>query len=77
MKNINKIIGHKIRVLRTNKRLNQHAMAKHLKLSIAAYSNLETGKIEITVSKIYQISEMLGVKPIEIMNIENNTFEIV
>jgi len=53
---IDRAIGNYLRVLRATKNLSQENLADELKLSVAAYSNLERGKTEFTIGRIMQIA---------------------
>lgn len=55
----NKELGNLIRVERTRKEYSQDNMAAELGISTGAYSNIERGKTEITVRRLYQIAEIL------------------
>lgn len=55
----NKELGNLIRVERTRKEYSQDNMAAELGLSIGAYSNIERGKTELTVKRLYKIADIL------------------
>ena len=61
---MNEIIVKRIKEARLERRLTQHNLAEHLGRSTAAISELERGKVQVTASDLYQISQMLN-KPIE------------
>ena len=56
-----KELGDKIRIQRISKGLSQENMASELSLSIGAYSNIERGKTDITVTRLYEIADLLQV----------------
>lgn len=58
---INKKIGEKIRQARVIANLSQENLAQELHISVGAYSNLERGKTEISVSRLLLISKLLKV----------------
>lgn len=60
-------LGDKIRGIRTLKGFSQENMASMLGLSVLAYGDIERGKKEITVSRLEQIAEKLGVSAFDIM----------
>ena len=55
----NKELGNLIRVERTRKEYSQDNMAGELGISTGAYSNIERGKTELTVRRLYQIADIL------------------
>lgn len=55
----NKELGNLIRVERTRKEYSQDNMAAELGISTGAYSNIERGKTELTVRRLYQIADIL------------------
>ncbi|PTQ92138.1 helix-turn-helix protein [Mucilaginibacter yixingensis] len=54
-------IGEKIRIQRLIKNYSQEYMAFMLEISQPAYSNIESGKTEITLNRIYEIAEVLEI----------------
>ena len=52
-------IAERIRMARLAKNLSQQNVADELGLTVAAYSNIERGITDITVSRLTQISEIL------------------
>ena len=62
-----KSIGEKIRIQRMIKGYSQEYMAFMLEISQAAYSNLERDETEMTITRIYEISEILEISPFELM----------
>lgn len=58
---INQKISTRIRRLRNEKRLKASYVAYKLNLSEGSYSQLENGKVEIKLSKLIQVSEILDV----------------
>jgi transcriptional regulator with XRE-family HTH domain len=57
-------IGKKIKHLRLLRGLTQEEFAFRLGISLPAYSKIERGITDINVSRLEQISEELGVKPV-------------
>jgi transcriptional regulator with XRE-family HTH domain len=53
--------GEYIRCLRRKKGWNQAVVANALQISIAAYSNIENGKTDINLSRLFQVSEVFRV----------------
>lgn len=60
-------IGHKIKKLRELRNFTQSHMAEELGLSQSAYSKLELGESEITYNKLERVSEVLGMRPEEVI----------
>lgn len=55
-----KQIGERIRQLRQQKGFSQENMADQLNISTTAYGDIERGKTDVTLSRLYKISEVLG-----------------
>lgn len=67
----------KVKNIRELKNLTQDYMASQLKLSVRAYSKIESGETQLTISRLNEISEILNVSPIEILGFnEKNIFNI-
>lgn len=56
-------VADKIRKARLIKGLSQQNMADELDITVAAYSNIERGVTDISVTRLIQISGILGVHP--------------
>lgn len=56
-------IGNRIFKLRTSKGIKQREMGEKLGIAQSAYSDLETGKREMTLDQLSQIAKILGVSP--------------
>lgn len=56
-------VADKIRKARVIKGLSQQNMADELDITVAAYSNIERGVTDISVTRLVQISGILGVHP--------------
>jgi transcriptional regulator with XRE-family HTH domain len=75
-------IGQKIKKLRELKNLTQSHVAQQLGVTQSAYSKMELGESEVTYSKLERISDVLGMKPEEVIafndqmifNISNNQY---
>lgn len=57
-----KDIGEKIRGIRTLKGFSQENLADMLGLSLPAYADIERGKKNVTIKRLEQIADKLGVK---------------
>jgi len=62
--------GNKIRKIRELKSVSQHHVAKHLGISQAAYSCIESGKTKINDEKLLKISNALDVSKDLIINFD-------
>ena len=65
---LEKIIGNKIRSLRTLKELSQENVAEMLGISITAYSKIERGETDVQLSRLSQIAKVFEVSIEEILN---------
>ncbi|QNK63763.1 helix-turn-helix transcriptional regulator [Pedobacter sp. PAMC26386] len=63
-----KTLGQKFKILRQKKGLNQKTMAELLKVSIPAYSKLETGITDPNFSRIHQIAGVHGLDIRQLLN---------
>ncbi|MBI2271624.1 MAG: helix-turn-helix transcriptional regulator [Bacteroidetes bacterium] len=70
---MNKVIGERIRIQRVSKSLSQENIADELDLSIGAYSNIERGKTEISVSRLYRIAKILKISPAQLLDVNPDT----
>jgi transcriptional regulator with XRE-family HTH domain len=61
-------IGKNIRRIRCKQGWNQAEAAKRLRLSTAAFSNIETGITDISISRLYQLADIFQVSVHEILN---------
>ncbi len=73
-------IGDNIKKFRELKDLTREQMAANLNMSLSGYSKIERGESDLTISKLVQISEVLGISlaqllsfdASQIFNISNN-----
>lgn len=68
-------IHERIRVLREAKGLSQSDIANSLKIATQNYWKIEKGKTELTVSRLTQIAEILGVSVIKLLTGEAQKVE--
>jgi transcriptional regulator with XRE-family HTH domain len=61
-------VGEKIRGIRTLKGLSQENLAMMLDLSLPAYADIERGKKDVTIKRLEQIAEKLGVSLNDILS---------
>jgi transcriptional regulator with XRE-family HTH domain len=59
-----------IKRLRELKGITRESMASELELSLSGYSKIERGETEISISKLYKISEILEVDVPKILNFD-------
>jgi len=56
-----KSLGGKIRIVRTQRGMNQHDMADELQISDVAYSKIERGLTNVSIMRLSQIANCLGI----------------
>jgi transcriptional regulator with XRE-family HTH domain len=64
------LIGHKIKKLRELRNLTQEFMADQLDMSQSGYSRIETNDVEVTITRLERIGEVLGMRPEEILSFD-------
>ncbi|WP_445749281.1 helix-turn-helix domain-containing protein [Polaribacter sp.] len=60
----------KIKQIRELKNLTQEHIANQLGLSVRAYSKIETGETQLTINRLNEISNILGVDPMEVLGFD-------
>ncbi len=60
----------KIKQIRELKNFTQEHIATELGLSIRAYSKIESGETQLTINRLNEISQILGVAPMEILGFD-------
>jgi transcriptional regulator with XRE-family HTH domain len=65
------MIGEKIRKIREMKDFSQEYMAKKLDMSQNNYSRIEMGKVKVDIDRLQEISKLLEVDPIDIINFDD------
>lgn len=63
-------IADKIRLFRLAKNYSQQNMADELGITVAAYSNIERGVTDITVTRLFQIAEILEMSALRFLRDE-------
>ena len=63
-------IGHKIRRIREIKNYSQDYIAQKLEISPKAYSKIESEETRLSVDRLYQLAEILEVKPEDLLNFD-------
>lgn len=56
----NSLIAYKIKEIRKSSGFSAEYVANQLGISKGAYSNLENGKVEVTINKIYMLADILN-----------------
>jgi transcriptional regulator with XRE-family HTH domain len=59
-----------IKKFRELKNITRESIAAELGMSLSGYSKLERGEVDITISKIYKISDILSVSPEQLLNFD-------
>lgn len=59
-----------IKKFRELKNLTRDEVAEKLEMSVSGYSKLERGEVELTINKLYKISEILDVDVSQILNFD-------
>ena len=62
--------GKKIREIRLDKGFSQENMADMLGISATAYGDIERNKTELTISRVTEISRILNVSIVDLLDIE-------
>lgn len=63
-------IGENIKKLRELKNVTREDIAHKLKMSLSNYSKIERGEIDLTISRVQQIAEVLDVEVSNILNFD-------
>lgn len=66
------IIGKKIRLLRHQNGWTQEDAAERLGLSVPAFSKMETGKSEITLSRLEQLARLFNLSVVQMMMVDED-----
>jgi transcriptional regulator with XRE-family HTH domain len=61
-------VAERIRMTRLSKGLSQQNMADDIGITVAAYSNIERGVTDISVTRMYQIAAVLKVNPFSFLS---------
>lgn len=64
--------GENIKTLREIKNLTQDYVASQLSMSIANYSNIESGKTDVTLTRLQQIAKVLEIDYRQILNLDKD-----
>jgi transcriptional regulator with XRE-family HTH domain len=61
----------KIKQIRELKNFTQEFVASQLGLTTRAYSKIESGETQLTINRLNEISEILGVEPMEVLGFDD------
>ncbi len=61
--------GQNIKAIRELKNFTQDYVATKLNMSIPGYSNIETGKTDVTLTRLLQIAKVLQIDYLQILNL--------
>lgn len=67
------LIGNHIRKLRTDRKLSQAYVADQLNMSVSNYGYIESGKQDITVTRIKELANVFDVEDYEILGYDSNS----
>ncbi len=74
--NINQLTTSRIKEIRTEKGLTAEAVAKELDISKTAYSQLENGKVEITLNRIEKLAQIFNISVSDFIPAEVNNTQV-
>lgn len=63
-------IGDNIKKFRELKNITREHMAAELEMSLSGYSKIERGEIDLTISRLYKIAEVIGVDVSKILEFD-------
>ena len=61
--------GQNIKAIRELKNFTQDYVASQLNMSVPNYSNIETGKTDVTLTRLQQIAEVLQIDYLQIIHL--------
>ena len=73
--NINREIGNRIKIARISRNLGQESVAEDLGISVSAYSNMERGAVDITVTRVQQVADILKVNWLYLIGVSQQIME--
>jgi len=63
-------IGDNIKKFRELKNITREQMASDLKMSLSNYSKIERGEIDLTISRIQEVANIIGIDVSQILNFD-------
>lgn len=65
-------MGNRMYLARTNSNIKQRTIANILGITQPSYSNIESGKTEVTINQIFTIAKILNVPEIWLLGLDTN-----
>jgi len=62
----------RLRLIRVSKGMSQENVAKSLDITVGAYSKIERGETELTISKLEKISQVLGIDLAQLLSFDSS-----
>ncbi len=69
-----KPLGFKIKKVRELKNLTQEHVAEQMGMTTSGYSRIERGEVKISLDRLQQVAQVLGVQPNDLTNFDENVF---
>ena len=63
-------IGHNVKKYREQKDLSRQIVAREMQMSLSGYSKIERDEVDLTISRVEKIAQVLGVHISQILNID-------
>jgi transcriptional regulator with XRE-family HTH domain len=63
-------IGNSIKKYREQKELSREIVAREMEMSLSGYSKIERNEVDLTISKVQKIAQVLGVDISQILNLD-------
>jgi len=67
-------VGHKIRKVRELRNLTQERVAEQLGMTTSGYSRIERGEVRISIERLEQVANVLGVQPLDLTQFDESVF---
>jgi transcriptional regulator with XRE-family HTH domain len=67
-------VGQKIRKVRELRNLTQESVAGSLGMTTSGYSRIERGEVKLSLERLEQIAQALGVQPMDLAGFDENVF---
>lgn len=68
MRNYYDFIGENVKLIRLAAGYTQEGLARELDVSLSVISRLETGRTMVSIERMLEIAQILGVRPGDILN---------
>ena len=74
-KDLKKLVGQRLQLLRLERNLTQEQMSEKLNLSTSAYCKIEYGETDLTLTRLNKIADILNMSAVELFTrIEGDTY---